>query len=313
MVRRLIFIPLALAACGPTPPGPDDPGPPYTAGMVAEVYFKLDRLAHYYDAARASDPSGETLPDIEKDIEKAANANIHILLEHLQVGDVDRKVLSAFGLGFVETKKKSTIPVLARAMTDGAQSVRRMSAVSLGRLKPEDPPIDLYRRLLYDRTVEAREGSLLGLAFLLGEEAGQDYGLLPDIHDQLKHLDFRVRNQAVITLSVVRSYESVGPLCALLTREDKPHVRANTALTLERIGSKLPKPRVMKDSPLLKDINKSLIDLLKDYDTTVVDFAYHALVQINDVVLNRAHDSWRDWYESTLKHDPGTTPPGNGH
>lgn len=310
MVRWSYLLLLAVAACAPTPGAPDPDGPPYSEGQVAEIYFKLDRLAHYYDMVLRDEP--ERAVDVERDIEKIANANIHILLEHLHHGDVDRKVLSAFGLGFVATKKKSTIPMLTQSMTDGAQSVRRMAAVSVGRLKPDAPPFDVFRQLLYDRTPEGREGALLGLAFLCGDEAGQDFGLLPDIHDQLKHLDFRVRNQAVITLSVIRSLESAAPLCTLLTREDKPHVRANTALTLERVGSRLPRPRTMKDTPLLKEINKALITLLKDYDTTVVDFAYHALAQINDVVLNRAHDTWRDWYENALKHDPGTTPPSNG-
>jgi HEAT repeat protein len=286
-MRFLMAAACLLAGCvvGPALPQDDEP------------FLRLQMLALEFDGAPAEQKGA-----VADRIGIVANRYADLFIAQLRSGDTERKILSAFALGFAGPKRRTLIPILIEAMGDGGPEVRRMAAASVGRLQPDLEPegarqrvFELFGAMLNDPLPAPREGALYGLSFILAP--GRDLGFLPLLHAALADPAALVRNQAAVDLLIVRSPESIEPIVAQLQQEPEPQVRANLCHALGAIGDPA--------------ANNGLIDALKDEVSGVVEASDFALRQINraqldqkDQILNRSYRSWKEWWRKAQEPKP---------
>jgi HEAT repeat protein len=213
-------------------------------------------------------------------------ANYEKVVAALSSEDRPRRMDATFALGFSDNR--AAIEPLVAASSAADWEVRFNAIAALGILAYDEVPTDPFRRLLQDESPRVRHAALFGLRHLLAAES--DRGMLEAIHARLGDPVMDVRNEALIVLQKLRRRESVGPIVSRSLKDPEWMVRSNAARALGAIG---------KDAA---PATPHVIEMLRDEDTGVVEWAWKALNLVHEKDFDRSYHTWRDWYEDEQRH-----------
>ncbi len=278
-MTRVLAALLLLPACSSCRSGPSEDR------KVGDIFDRIAVLRARLDRAYATQEIPRIRPEAVE-LTALVRANYDRIAEGISAEDRARRMDSAFALGFSDNK--AAIAPLVAAASDPDWEMRFNAIAALGILGYDEVPAEPFRRLLEDESHRVRHAALFGLRHVLSAE--NDRGLLDPIHRRLADTVMDVRNEALIVLQKLRRKESVGPITTRSLKDSEWMVRANAARALGAIGKE-----AVPSTP-------NLIEMLRDEDTGVVEWAWKALNLIHEKDFDRSYHTWRDWYEDEMRH-----------
>jgi len=272
-LRTLVVAALALlAACSSTPDG----------STVGDFYDWFNLRRAEYNATLDQNDRG-TQANLEARIAREVALRYDDIVELAgSNADGDRRELAVSALGF--SRRPETVAHLLPRLDDPAPQVRGSAAAAIGILNPPNPPIEKIAGLLADPDKYVRMAALFGLKLLVRDKSGA--GLVDRIAAFAREeADPDVRNEAILLLGRTRDPKALDVLFKRGLTDEVALIRLNAAIQLGQFGD--------AGWPAVP----SLIERLKDGETTVVEAAHWALMKITGrVEADRQYNSWFDWY-----------------
>lgn len=259
--------------------------------VIGPVYWKF---VERESAMAKQDAKGVTLLDAE--ITLLVEKNVEVFKIVLKSIDDSTRATAAAALGYI--KEDELVPLLVEALHDFSPYVRRNAANSLGQIGYGNTPHWELINLLSDDDPSVRSAASFAFIGIVRQENPDDKTLDEKTKVRnsemmsalIKALDdgsVEVRNHALQALGVLGRKEEIKPIAEHALKEKVPLVKEAAAIILGRF----------KDNTA----NPYLIEMLKDYDTNVVEAAGIALREINKVHFGGYYARWRDWYEEQEK------------
>jgi len=278
-----VLAPLALA--GLLAPGPGCSGVQEQEEAKARLFNRINFLFVQFNDAWV-EPNEARQASVRAELVRLVGQRFDEVAAGLSSEDKSQQVFAAFALGF--SRNRAAVGLLEGAVRSPVPAVRANAAAALGMLGFEDISERPFADLLKDPEPVVRQGALVGLCLLLGEN--RDRGLLGAIHEKLQDPVMDVRNDALILLRKLKRKESVPVILERPVKDADPLVRANAAATLGAMG-----PNALEATP-------ALIEMLRDDVPKVVESAWVALKAVHQKDFDRSYGSWRGWYEDELQH-----------